>query len=76
MAATLHLIASVPGARGPQECTLLPPAQDSDDGSSVLTEPFRLDAEGCLVVPQGPGLGVEPDPDRLRRHSRELKAGG
>ncbi len=23
-----------------------------------LTEPFELDADGCLVVPAGPGLGV------------------
>jgi L-alanine-DL-glutamate epimerase-like enolase superfamily enzyme len=40
----------------------------------VLVEPFRLDAEGCLAVPQRPGLGVEPDPEKLRRHSRELTA--
>jgi len=30
-----------------------------------LTEPFVLDAEGCLVVPAGHGLGVTPRPDRL-----------
>ena len=23
-----------------------------------ITEPFELDADGCLVVPDGPGLGV------------------
>ena len=71
LAATLHLIASVPNARGPQECTL-PPAQDKEDGSGVLAELFRLDADGCLPVPQRPGLGVEPDPEKVRRHGREL----
>lgn len=30
-----------------------------------LTEPFVLDADGCLVVPAGHGLGVTPRPDRL-----------
>ena len=30
-----------------------------------LTEPFVLDDDGCLAVPTGPGLGVEPRPDRL-----------
>jgi O-succinylbenzoate synthase len=30
-----------------------------------LTEPFVLDEDGCITVPTGPGLGVEPRPDRL-----------
>jgi O-succinylbenzoate synthase len=30
-----------------------------------LTEPFVLDADGCLAVPGGPGLGVDPIPDVL-----------
>ncbi|MFN2544081.1 MAG: o-succinylbenzoate synthase [Actinomycetota bacterium] len=30
-----------------------------------LTEPFVLDADGTIAVPKGPGLGVEPRPDRL-----------
>ncbi len=29
-----------------------------------LTRPFVLE-DGCLRVPTGPGLGVQPDPDRL-----------
>ena len=29
-----------------------------------ITEPFRLE-DGYLRVPTGPGLGVEPDPDRV-----------
>lgn len=30
-----------------------------------LTEPFVLDPDGTMAVPSGPGLGVEPRPDRL-----------
>jgi o-succinylbenzoate synthase len=30
-----------------------------------LTEPFVLGQDGCIAVPAGPGLGVEPRPDRL-----------
>ena len=71
MAATLHLIASVPNARGPQECTL-PPAQDKEDGSRVLAQPFRLEKDGCLAVPQAPGLGMEIDEAALRRSGIEL----
>jgi len=71
MAATLHLIASVPNARGPQECTL-PPAQEKEDGSRVLAQPFRLEKDGCLPVPQAPGLGVEIDEAALRRSGIEL----
>jgi O-succinylbenzoate synthase len=30
-----------------------------------LTEPFELSPDGTMAVPQGPGLGVTPLPDRL-----------
>jgi O-succinylbenzoate synthase len=30
-----------------------------------LTDPFVLDPDGTMAVPQGPGIGVEPHPDRL-----------
>ncbi len=32
-----------------------------------LTEPLTLDADGCLRVPTGPGIGVEVDLDVLER---------
>lgn len=31
-----------------------------------LTEPFVLDAAGCVAVPTGPGIGVDPLPERMR----------
>jgi O-succinylbenzoate synthase len=30
-----------------------------------LTPPFEMDADGTMAVPDGPGLGVDPLPDRL-----------
>ncbi|GAB3993291.1 mandelate racemase/muconate lactonizing enzyme family protein [Nocardioides marmoraquaticus] len=38
-----------------------------DMSDDLLTEPLEI-REGTLVVPSGPGLGVEIDPDKLARH--------
>jgi L-alanine-DL-glutamate epimerase-like enolase superfamily enzyme len=35
----------------------------------LLAEPFRLDGEGNLTIPMGPGLGVALDPDRVARYA-------
>ncbi|MET8468302.1 o-succinylbenzoate synthase [Streptomyces sp. NPDC006422] len=32
-----------------------------------ITEPFVLDKDGCLTVPSGPGIGIDPLPDTLAR---------
>jgi L-alanine-DL-glutamate epimerase-like enolase superfamily enzyme len=32
----------------------------------LIDPPFRLDANGCLPVPDGPGLGIDLDRQRLR----------
>lgn len=37
---------------------------------SWLKEPFRLE-DGALLVPRGPGLGVDVDEEKLRRDSHE-----
>jgi galactonate dehydratase len=34
-------------------------------GKGYFAEPFVLDAEGCVAVPQKPGLGVEMDEDGM-----------
>ncbi|MCC1495077.1 muconate cycloisomerase [Cognatishimia sp. F0-27] len=34
----------------------------------VLAEPFPIEA-GHVIVPETPGLGVSPDPDRIDRHA-------
>ena len=38
-----------------------------------LTEPFVLGPGGTMAVPTGPGLGVEPRPDRLRACTRRVE---
>lgn len=40
-----------------------------DQVGDVITEPFQF-RDGGLRVPEGPGLGVEIDPDRLTYHAR------
>ncbi len=40
----------------------------------ILTEPFRLDAEGYLEIPMKPGIGVEPDPQKVARYSPNAAA--
>ncbi len=35
----------------------------------ILCEPFALDSEGYLHIPELPGLGVELDPDKVARYT-------
>jgi len=61
LAADLHLTAALPVARYVEYLT---PSPYLDE---LVTEPFRLDADGMLRVPTGPGLGVSLAPDALER---------
>jgi len=40
----------------------------------ILTQPFKLDSEGCLEIPMKPGIGVEPDPQKVARYSPNAAA--
>jgi L-alanine-DL-glutamate epimerase-like enolase superfamily enzyme len=53
--ATIHCIAAM--ARGG-----LIERYDADFAVNPLHDAILPDSNGCLAVPQGPGLGVEPDP--------------
>ena len=58
--AHLHLVAS--WRHSPYLETLHdPPYGEYQHGFSILANPPVIDSEGCVVVPQGPGLGVELD---------------
>jgi D-galactarolactone cycloisomerase len=35
----------------------------------ILAEPFKLDTEGYLAIPDGPGLGVALDRDKIARYT-------
>lgn len=55
-AANLHFIASLRDANRPQEYT-----GENEALNALFKEPLRLNADGTLTVPTGPGLGLELD---------------
>lgn len=61
LAADLQFSAAIPVARYVEYLT---PCAYID---GLLAEPFVLDAEGWLTIPERPGLGVEIDPEKLKR---------
>lgn len=64
LAADLHLAAALPTARYVEYLT---PAPYID---ALLVQPFDLDRDGFLRIPERPGLGIELDRDALARFSR------
>ena len=70
-AANLQLMASTPNCpccEFPYE----PPGWVPEARDFMLTEPFTIDAEGYVAVPQKPGLGVELDMERMRSCSEQV----
>ncbi|HEX2035215.1 MAG TPA: mandelate racemase/muconate lactonizing enzyme family protein [Chloroflexota bacterium] len=70
LAASLHFLATVPDS--PPSITPTEPLLEYDRSENplreaLLTEPLRQRG-GYLPVPQGPGLGVEIDPQALARY--------
>jgi L-alanine-DL-glutamate epimerase-like enolase superfamily enzyme len=63
LAADLHLAAAIPVARYVEYLT---PAAYIEE---IITEPFQLDADGLLTIPETPGLGIEIDRDALKHYS-------
>lgn len=39
----------------------------------ILAEPFQLDDEGYLPIPTRPGLGVDLDPDKVARFTKDAR---
>ncbi len=62
VAADLALSAAMPVARWVEFQTGVPYIED------ILTAPFRIDADGLLPIPTGPGLGIELDWDAVKRY--------
>jgi L-alanine-DL-glutamate epimerase-like enolase superfamily enzyme len=61
LAADLHLASAVPGT------DLVEYIAGSPFVDDIVAEPWRLDDEGWLRIPDGPGLGVELDRDAVAR---------
>jgi D-galactarolactone cycloisomerase len=53
--ASIHCIAAMPGES-------LVERYDADFAVNPLHDAILPDKDGCVAVPQGPGLGVDPDP--------------
>jgi len=73
LAADLHLAAALPGV------DLVEYIGGSPYLDDLTTEPFALDADGMLAIPDAPGLGIRLDPEKVARYapqSAELFADG
>jgi len=74
-AANLHLGAATPIASLPSVCPVSRPEGSAGPEiagnyylDDIIAEPFGY-ADGCVLVPQGPGLGIEDDTDKLARYA-------
>jgi D-galactarolactone cycloisomerase len=66
IAASLHLVATLPGRPWLEFDRSANPLRDELAGTTVTP-----DEDGRLTVPDGPGLGVDPDPAALERYRVE-----
>src|SRR5262245_32126727 len=67
LAAHLHLACAIPNSTY-FEMLHEPPGLTSDAFQWYLAEPLRVSADGDIVAPKAPGLGVAPDPDRIAHY--------
>ncbi len=65
--ANLHLAAAV-GAEPFVEFPYDPPGWTPERRDAMLAEPIHVDTDGCLAVPEEPGLGIALDEAALAAH--------
>jgi D-galactarolactone cycloisomerase len=71
--ANLHVCCGVGG--GPfLEYPYDPPGWTPERRDFMLAEPLRIDGDGCLAVPAGPGLGTELDEQAIAFYAVEAAA--
>ncbi|MGH7127438.1 MAG: mandelate racemase/muconate lactonizing enzyme family protein, partial [Planctomycetaceae bacterium] len=63
-AAMLHVAAACPAYSLPNDCTYYGLEDD------IITDPFQI-VRGRIALPDKPGLGIEGDPEKLRRYKVE-----
>ncbi len=67
LVANLHCAAA--GANVPYiEFPYDPPNWTPESRDFIFAEPLRIDSEGCVRLPQSPGLGIELDEEKLKRY--------
>jgi D-galactarolactone cycloisomerase len=67
LAADLHLASAIPNTEFVEYLTGSPFIDD------ITRSGWKLDSDGMLNVPTGPGLGIELNPDALARYSRDAQ---
>ena len=67
LVAHLHLACAIPNSTY-FEMLHEPPAMSAADFQWYLEEPLSVNADGEIIAPSGPGLGVEPDADKLKHY--------
>ena len=67
LAADLQLVAAAVTARWVEYMTPAPYIED------LFLVPPKLDDQGYLMIPDGPGLGFEWNPDGIAKHTRGMK---
>ena len=63
LAADLHLASAIPNTRFVEYLTGSPFIDE------LVEDPWRLDQQGYLEIPQGPGLGIRLNPEAVERYS-------
>ena len=58
--ASIHCIAAMPGGS-------LVERYDADFAENPLHDAINPQSNGCIAVPQGPGLGIDPDPAMIKK---------
>ena len=71
LAANLQLMGAIPNCTH-CEFPYDPPGWTPEGRDAMLTEPITVDAEGYVAVPDGPGLGVEVDWEKVRAHGEKV----
>jgi D-galactarolactone cycloisomerase len=67
LAADLHLVAAANNARWVEYITPAPYVED------LFATPLRMEPDGMLRIPDGPGLGFEWNADGIARHTGGMK---
>lgn len=70
-AINLHIAAANPN-RQPIEFPYEPPAWIPRYRDGILSDPFNIDEEGFVAIPDKPGLGIEIDQDALNRYGKKF----
>lgn len=66
LAADLHLASAIPNTRFVEYLTGSPFIDE------IVQDPWRIDAEGFLAIPDAPGLGLTLDLDSVKRYTGSL----